>query len=111
MQLTITFRNLEAIDSLKSYAREAVERVSRFLDREGEAHVVLSVERHLHVVDITMRSGPWTFRGHDKSEDMYVSIDEAMDHVERQFLKTKDRVKQHHGREMVHHRHEMLQPL
>ena len=48
MQLNITFRHLEPIDSLKNYAREKVERAHKYLDKAGDAHVVLSLERHLH---------------------------------------------------------------
>src|SRR5262249_20928173 len=57
VQLNITFRNLDASDALKDYAREKIERVHKYLDRAGEAHVVLSLERHLHHADITIHSG------------------------------------------------------
>lgn len=109
MQLNITFRNLDASDSLKSYAREKVERVNRYLDRAGEAHVVLSLERHLHHADITVHSGRFVLRGRDKSSDMYASLDNAMDKIEKQLIRYKERLKQHHGRDRVHHRHEHLE--
>lgn len=104
MQLNITFRQFGSSDSLKEYAREKVERVNRLLDCAGEAHVVLSLERHLHHADITIHSGAWVLRGRDKSEDMYASIDAAMDKIERQLRRYKDKLKTHHGRERVHHR-------
>lgn len=109
MQLNITFRNLDASDSLKTYAREKVERVNRYLDRAGEAHVVLSLERHLHHADITVHSGRFVLRGRDKSNDMYASLDNAMDKIEKQLIRYKERLKQHHGRDRVHHRHEHLE--
>ena len=58
MQLNITFRNLSSSDSLKDYAKDKVERVHKYLDRAGEAHVVLSLERHLHHADITITPAP-----------------------------------------------------
>src|SRR5215469_11069891 len=108
MQFNITFRNLDAIDSLKDYANEKVERVKKYLDRAGEAHVVLSLERHLHHADITIHSGAFLLRGREKSEDMYASIDLAMDKIERQLRRYKEKLKRHHGRERIHHRQEML---
>lgn len=101
MQLSITFRNLEASESLKAYAREKVDRVNKYLDRAGEAHVVLSQERHLQHADITIHSGSFVLRGRDKSGDMFASLDLAMEKIERQLKRYKDRLKRHHG----HHGH------
>jgi putative sigma-54 modulation protein len=111
MQMNITFRQFGASDSLKEYAREKVDRVNRLLDRAGEAHVVLSLERHLHHADITIHSGSWVLRGREKSEDMYASIDLAMDKIERQLRRYKDKLKTHHGRERVHHRQDLVNQL
>ncbi|RKH68018.1 ribosome hibernation-promoting factor, HPF/YfiA family [Corallococcus llansteffanensis] len=111
MQLNITFRQFGASDSLKEYAREKVDRVNRLLDRAGEAHVVLSLERHLHHADITIHSGAWILRGREKSDDMYASIDLAMDKIERQLRRYRDKLKSHHGKEKVHHRQDLVNTL
>ncbi|MBZ4415216.1 ribosome hibernation-promoting factor, HPF/YfiA family [Myxococcus sp. RHSTA-1-4] len=111
MQFNITFRQFGASDSLKEYAREKVERVNRLLDRAGEAHVVLYLERHLHHADITIHSGAWVLRGREKSDDMYASIDLAMDKIERQLRRYRDKLKTHHGRERVHHRQDLMNQL
>ena len=111
MQLNITFRNLDSSDSLKEYAKDKVERVHKYLDRAGEAHVVLSLERHLHHADITIQSGAWLLRGREKSEDMYASIDLAMDKIERQLRRYKEKLKTHHGRERGHHRQGLMNQL
>src|SRR3954471_17957840 len=108
MQLNITFRNFDASDALKNYAREKVDRVNKYLDHAGAAHVVLSLERHLHHADITIHSTPFVLRGRDKSGDMYASLDAAMDKIEAQLRKYKDRLKHHHGRDRVHHRQDFL---
>lgn len=102
MQMSITFRNFDASDSLKAYAREKVDRVNKYLDRAGEAHVVLSLERHLHHADITVHSGPFVLRGKEKSGDMFASLDLAMEKIERQLKRYKERLKSHHGRHGHH---------
>ena len=111
MQLNITFRQLDPIDSLKNYTREKVERVNKYLEKAGEAHVVLSLERHLHHADISIQSGSFLLRGREKSEDMYASIDLAMDKIEKQLKRYKEKLKHHHGRERVHHRQETVERL
>ncbi|MEW6434406.1 MAG: ribosome-associated translation inhibitor RaiA [Myxococcota bacterium] len=108
MHMNITFRHLDPIDSLKNYAQEKVERVNKYLDRATEAHVVLSLERHLHHADITIHSGTYVLRGREKSEDMYASIDLAMDKIERQLKRYKEKLKSHHGKERVHHRADLV---
>lgn len=106
MEMKITFRNLDPIDSLKNYAQEKVERVNKYFDRATEAHVVLSVERHLHHADITILSGSYVLRGREKSEDMYASIDLAMDKIERQLKRYKDKLKSHYGKARAQQRSE-----
>jgi putative sigma-54 modulation protein len=103
MQLNITFRQMETSDALKDYAREKVDRVNKYLDKAGEAHVVLSLERHLHHADITVHSGIFVLRGKEKSEDMYASIDLAVEKIEKQLKRYKDKLKNHHGKKFVHH--------
>jgi len=111
MQFNITFRHLEASDSLKSYARERVERVNKFLDRAGEAHVVLTWERHVHHADVTVNAGSFVLRGKDKSQDMYASIDAAVEKIEKQLTRYKEKLKNHHGKKFVHHHEGALQQL
>ena len=96
MQITYTFRNLDSSNALKEYAKEKVERVNRYLDRASEAHVVCFLERHHHVCDITIHAGAFSMRGREKSEDFYASVDLAMDKIERQLKRYKEKLKAHH---------------
>jgi putative sigma-54 modulation protein len=111
MQVNTTFRHLEATEALKEYVREKVERVTKYLERAGEAHVVLSLERHLQHADITIHAGPFVLRGREKSEDMYASIDLAMDKIERQVRRYKEKLKNHHAKRFVHHQMQALNHL
>ncbi len=111
MQLNITFRHFDSSDALREHAKEKVERANKYLDRAGEAHVVLSLERHLHQADITINAGTFVLRGKEKTEDMYASIDLAMDKIERQLRRYKEKLKHHHGKDRVHHREGALHSL
>lgn len=97
MQVNYTFRNLDSSESLKAYAREKVERVNKYLDRASEAHVTCFLERHHHVCDITIHAGAFSMRGREKSEDFYASVDMAMDKIERQLKRYKEKLKHHKG--------------
>jgi putative sigma-54 modulation protein len=93
MQVNITFRGMESTESLKSYVKERIEHVEKYFDRAVEAHAVLSLERYLHHADITIQAGSYLLRGKTKSEDMYKSIDEAVDKIEKQLKRYRDKLK------------------
>jgi len=103
MYLAITFRNFEASESLKDHTRERLERLVRNLDRASTAHVVLCLERHLHHADVTLTTGPLVIRAKVTAADMYASVDLAVDCLEEQLRRDKDRNKHHHRRTWVHH--------
>lgn len=114
MQVNITFRHLESTEALKSYAREKVEHVQKFIDRPSEAHVVLYVDNLEHHADINLKAGPFHLRGQARSEDMYASIDLATDKIQKQLKKHKDKLRNHkftaqpEGWEPVAVRHEVF---
>ncbi len=93
MKVSITFRNLESTEALKSHIEEKVNRVRKYLQGPVEAQVVLSVEKYLHACDMTISAGGLSFNGREETEDMYTSIDKVLDKVEKQIRKTKERVR------------------
>ena len=97
MQLDVTFRNIESSEALKAYAREKVERVNKYVDRPMEAHVVLSSERHVMHADIQIHvaQSDLVLRGKAREEDLYASVDVAMDKIERQLRRYKEKLKNH----------------
>lgn len=95
MQLNITFRGIDSSEALKSHIRDRIEGLSKHLDRDVESHTVLSLERYLQHAEISIHAGPFTMRGTSKSEDMYKSIDEAVEKIERQLKRYKGRLRNH----------------
>src|SRR5260370_16837114 len=96
MQVNITFRNMFATDALRNHVQDKLSKVvDKYLDKVTEAHVTLSLERYLHHADINLHAGHFHVRGKEKSEDMYASIDMAIDKIERQLKKHKERLKNH----------------
>jgi putative sigma-54 modulation protein len=117
MQTAITFRNLDATEAIKAYARAKVERAEKYVDKKCEAHVVLALEKHQHLAEITLHTGTFFLHGRERSEDMYASIDLAMDKIERQLKRFKEKLKSH--RHLPHHgeggavrvRHDVFAPF
>lgn len=101
MQIHITARNLEITDALRRYAEEKLSRVRRYLDNITTAHVVLSLEKHRHIAEVTLRVRDLTIRGEEATNDLYSSIDLVMDKIERQILRYKEKIFGHPGRQGV----------
>src|SRR4051812_43704956 len=103
MQLAVTFRHMDATPALKEYAREKVDRITKYFPDPIKAHVVLSTDRGFnHVADvmITLHNG-FVIKGEETTEDMYSSIDLVMAKIERQVRRYKEKLQHHRpvGRE------------
>src|SRR3954449_4854590 len=93
MQFAVTFRHMEPTEALKSYARERMERVRKYLTDPISCHVVLSTERHNHRIDVTFQlHNGLAVSGHEITENMYSSIDLCIAKIERQVRKYKGKL-------------------
>jgi putative sigma-54 modulation protein len=99
MQVSVTFRHLEPTNALKDFASEKVQRIHKLFHKPTEAHVVLSLEKYMHKADVTVSANGLVMRGEEKSEDMYQSIDRAIDKIEKQLRRYQGKLKQHKARE------------
>ena len=84
MDITVTFRHTDPIESLKTYAEEKVSKIKKYLDSPMEAHVVLSVEKFRHQADVSLSINGTRIKGVEETGDMYSAIDQVMDKIEKQ---------------------------
>jgi putative sigma-54 modulation protein len=101
MQVSVTFRHVDPTESLKEFASEKVSRIEKYLHSTCDAHVVLSVEKYMHQADITIKAHGVMMRGKEKSDDMYSSIDRAVDKIERQVKRYRNKLTSHKPRDGV----------
>lgn len=109
MQFSVTFRKMDSSDSLKAYAAEKVERLKKYFDIPTDVNVILSKEKYRYIADIKVMARGMMLRGEDNSEDMYQSIDVAINKIERQARRYKEKIHSYEpvrlGEEiMVHHK-------
>jgi len=89
MNISITFRQMDTSDAIKQYATDKVAKLQRFLRRPMVAKVTVSIDRRKHVVEARISSGSEHLEAHEVSDDMYASIDQVMDKLERQIRGSK----------------------
>ncbi len=92
MKITMTGKQIELTPALKDRITDRFSKLDRYFHKETEATVTLSVQREKQVVEATVYSGNLMVRVEESTDDMYVSIDNAVDILERQLRKHKTRI-------------------
>ena len=90
MNISITFRQMDATDAVKGYATEKVAKLQKFLRQPLHGQVTLSCQKTLHMAEVDLHSGGQHYHAHETSEDMYASIDKVLDKLERQIRSVKE---------------------
>lgn len=93
MDITVTFRHTEPMESLKAYAEEKVSKLKKYLDYPMEAHVVLTVEKFRHQADVTISVNGTRLKGVEETGDMYSAIDQVMDKIEKQIKRHLSKIR------------------
>ncbi|MBN2584668.1 MAG: ribosome-associated translation inhibitor RaiA [Planctomycetes bacterium] len=95
MQIVVTGRHMSVTDAMKAYAQEKAERVMRFFNRIQEIRVVLDFDGGRPTVEfIADVEHSDDFIARETQDDMYAAIDAAVDKLERQLRKHKERINQ-----------------
>ena len=91
MQTSVTFKNIDPSDHLKSYVSDKLNRFDKYLYNPAEANVVLSVEKFRHIAEINISGDRLKINGKEETEDMYSAIDITLDKLEKQIKKNKEK--------------------
>ncbi len=96
MKFTISGKNLEVSDGLKSAIRDKLGKLERYFTPDTEIIVTLSVEKERQKIEVTIPVRGNIIRSEQVSNDMYVSIDLVEEVIERQLRKYKEKIIERH---------------
>ena len=94
MNVQITAKNLELTSALKEYVEKKLLRIEKYFDYVLDINVVLEIQKNVHTAEILVNAKGVFLKGLEKSEDLYASIDLAIDKIERQLAKYKEKLKE-----------------
>ncbi len=94
MQTSVTFKNLDPSETIKSYVCDKLDRFDKFLYSSAEANVVLSVEKFRHIAEVNINGDRMTFVGKEETDDMYSAIDMVLDKIEKQIKRGKQKFRE-----------------
>lgn len=84
MNISITFRQMDATEAVKGYATDKISKLQKFLRQPLHGQVTLSCQKTLHTAEVDLHSGGNHYHATQASEDMYATIDMVLDKLERQ---------------------------
>jgi putative sigma-54 modulation protein len=102
MQIDLTGHHVDITSALRDYVHDKLGRLERHFDHVLNAHVVLTVEKLRHKAEASMSVSGSKLFADAVDDDMYAAIDLLVDKLDRQIIKHKEKVKDHHRVEGSH---------
>ncbi len=96
MHINLTGHHIEVTPALRSYVDEKFLRLERHFEHVTSIHVVLTVEKQRQKVEATIHLAGNNLFADAQHDDMYAAIDALVDKLDRQVLKHKDKLTDHH---------------
>ncbi len=90
--IAITGKNIQITDAIRNYIRGEIEGLEKYYEKIISAHVILIVEKERKIAEITLQTAGSTLHVDDVSDDMYKSMDQAVDHLKRKLKKLKEKM-------------------
>lgn len=97
MLVNVSFRHMDASPAIQQYASDKLQHVvSKYVHGEDiDSQITFSVEKFWHIVNFTININGLTVKSIEKTEDMYSSVDLALEKVERQMRRYKSKIRDH----------------
>lgn len=84
MKVIFTGRHVEVSDALRTFAQERLQKMATYLEDIIDVHVILSVEKHRHLAEITLKTRRDELVASAETDDMYMSLSQTLEKLETQ---------------------------
>lgn len=92
MKVNVRGKNIQVTNALNDYVEKKLSKLEKYFDNIPEAQVTLTVEKGMHIVEVTVPLNGIILRGEDQTDDMYASVDSVVEKLEKQLDKYKTRL-------------------
>jgi putative sigma-54 modulation protein len=97
LRIDFTDRHEQHPPSVREYALEKAEKIPRFFDGVNHVQIVLDRQHDKHTAEMIVTAPPnQRFVGHSAEKTVTEAIDAVVDKLERQVVKAKERLRDHH---------------
>lgn len=91
MQIDFTGRQTEVTPGLRQYTERSLRKLKRLLGDRFGMHVILTVEKHRRIAEITLKYLDHTLVGIEETSDFRSAINGSLDKLERQAVRLLER--------------------
>lgn len=98
MQITITARHFELTKAIRDYVETSCLKLKKYFDHIITVHATLALENSRNICELSLHAAKFSLQSQAEEMDMYLSIDTAIDKMEGQIKKLKDRITDHQKR-------------
>jgi len=98
MQITITARHFELTRAIRDYVETSCLKLKKYFDHIITVHATLALENSRNICELSLHAAKFSLQSEAEEMDMYLSIDNAVDKMEGQIKKLKDRITDHQKR-------------
>jgi putative sigma-54 modulation protein len=97
MDIRITCRHAKSSPELQQRITDELNKLERFYDRVTSCHVILDSEHGKQIVEVVMNGQGHAFSATGTDAVVGKAIIDAVSKIERQLIKLKEKVKDHHA--------------
>lgn len=96
--ISITGRHILITEAMKEYAKDKLLKLEHLSKDILDVHVTMDIQRQEHRVDIMIKAGRFVVKTHASTQDMYASIDKAVDKLLARLGRYKSKMQMHHAK-------------
>ena len=96
MRIEITGHQIDITSALREYVHTKLDRLERHFENLIDIHVILTVEKLDHEAEATIQISGRTLFAEVQADNMYTALDLLADKLDRQVLKHKEKMTDHH---------------
>lgn len=102
MKLSSSFLHFEHTPALDEKIKEASEKMSKFFQDQGTLTWTCYLQKNISFTEVNYKGPHCEYHAKASSEDMYECIDLAINKIEKQAFKTKEKFNKIHRVEPIH---------
>ncbi|MBC8590060.1 ribosome hibernation-promoting factor, HPF/YfiA family [Wansuia hejianensis] len=92
MKMNYVGKNMEVTDALREVTEKKLSKLDKYFQKDIEGNVTFSTQKNRKIIEVTINLPGTIIRAEESSDDMYASIDKAVDILERQIRKYKTKL-------------------
>ena len=98
MQLNLTGHHVEITPAMRGYVEEKLQKLERHFEHVTGIHCILTVEKLRHKAEARVNLSGGSLFADAVEDDMYAAVDSLVDKLDRQIIRHKEKMTDHHAR-------------